>query len=58
MLDKKTVDRKIADRKRIIKSLEETLKRMHGKEHMVDVIKEIDKLKSEIKMLESIRVDK
>lgn len=58
MLDKKTVDRKIADRKRTIKSLEETLKRMHGKEHMVYVRKEIDKLKSEIKMLESIRVDK
>lgn len=58
MLDKKTVDRKIADRKRIIKSLEETLKHMHGKECMAEVRKEIDKLKSEIKMLESIRVDK
>lgn len=58
MLDKKTIDRKIADRKRIIKSLEETLKHMHGKEHMAEVRKEIDKLKSEIKMLEIIRVDK
>lgn len=56
MLDKKTIDRKIADRKRIIKSLEETLKYMHEKKHMVDVRKEIDKLKSEIKMLENIRV--
>lgn len=55
MLDKKTIDRKIADRKRIIKSLEETLKYMNGKEYMVDVRKEIDRLKSEIKMLESIR---
>ena len=58
MLDKKTIDRKIADRKRIIKSLEEVIKHMHGKEHMAEVRKEIDKLKSEIKMLEIIRVDK
>ena len=55
MLDKKTVDRKIADRKRIIKSLEETLKNMHGKECMTDVRKEIDKIKSEIKILEVMR---
>lgn len=55
MLDKKTIDRKISDRKRIIKSLEETLKHMRGKESMADVRKEIDKIKSEIKMLEVMR---
>lgn len=55
MLDKKTIDRKIADRKRIIKSLEEVIKHMHGREQMADIRKEIDKLKSEIKMLEVMR---